>query len=209
VILCIRKQKLFIIAAATVIMFFPLNILLKNLQTSELLVLREPSNGKIAFVLANPRGNYAWCFNIRNTANAETARKFLASKGLNHINLWISAGTAAEPLNALAHTARNNTVSKIIHITRTPFKKFQLLPANISYENINAPLSNWSKKENSATFFMQKSKTGFEYFNPQAILPLCVVFDAETNLLTLTQGNKTIRKIFPNSNITEYSVYEL
>ncbi len=208
-LLCIRNRKIFIISGAAVIMFFPLNMLLVRLQSPQLLAIREPSDGKIAFVLADPRGNYAWCFNIQDTASAETARKFITAKGLSHTNMWIISGTAANRFNALNSFTRNNTVGKIIHITRAPFKKSQLLPRNVVYENINAPLANWRKKENSATFFIQKSKTGFEYFNPRAILPLYVFFDTETNLLNITQGNKTVTKELPNSNITEYSVYEL
>ena len=208
-VLCIREKKIFVTAIVTVIMFFPFNSLLIPLQKSEILTLREPSDGKVAFVLANPQARYAWAFNLRSTGAVEKARKFLASKGLNHINIYIVSGSSSTTLNALSTAAENIRIGKIVHITRYPFKKTNLPVRDSVYENICAPQTKWMQKEKLNTFFVQKSKIGFEYFNPQAIIPLCAVFDLETNILEIRQGRKIVKKELPNSNITEYSLYEL
>lgn len=208
-LLYIRNKKYFVFAATFLLFFFPLNTLFCRLQKSELLVIYEPIGNESAFVLADVPGNYAWAFNINSPQSIELARKFLAAKGINHINSWIMYGNTKNKLKSLENGMKNMKIQKIVHISRSDLPFEDDFKSQMFYQRINSPYSEWTVKDNLTNFFRKKSQIGFEYFNPQTILPLCVIFDSGKHELSFRQNDKTKIVKYINSNILEYSVYEL
>lgn len=209
VLLRFRNRTAFIFSLIFVLIFFPVGMLAGRLQKSELLVIREPSGADIAFVLSEPSANYAWCFNINDTVSAELARKFLASRGISNVNLWIQRGSAQNRNQALINSLKNMKIGRVMHISRTVFPAEGDFFSKVIYERKAENINNWEFKTGMNVFFCKKNQIGFEYFNPRVILPLSVVFDRETQMLVFeSAGGREIRKI-KNSNLLEYFVYEL
>ncbi|MBR2508712.1 MAG: ComEC/Rec2 family competence protein [Lentisphaeria bacterium] len=208
-IMYVRNKKYFVCGTLFILFFFPVSSMLGKLQKNALLIIRDNTSNETAFVLAEPQSSFAWCFNIQNTQSIELARKFLGAKGINHINIWMFHGSSKNKLNALVNGAKNLKILKIIHIARSdmPFKS-DFLSSSI-YERHNQKLNDWEITENQIRFFRKKTLSGFEYFNPQAIIPLYVKFDSEKQLLSFAENDKIKTEKLANSNILEYSVYEL
>ena len=207
-VLCVRNKKVFTCSMVFLIMFLPANTLLNDQQKAELLLIRNPSDNQCAFVLADPAGDYAVCFNAADAKSMELARKFIASKGINHFNLYVMRGVGKNQLNALAAAVSNLDIGKVIHISRRKLPDEFQLPSDTIYEHIRNSSAQWEISQNSCRFFRKKAQFGFEYFNTEAIIPLCIIFDSENQTVAVGENteNKTVWK---NSNLLEYSVYGL
>lgn len=205
----VRNKLAFTAAMVFLLAFFPCAVLAARFQKAQLLVLRDPSDNMTAFVLADPKANYSWAYNIQNGKNMEIARKFLASKGINHLNVWIQYGSAKNKINALTMTAKNLKINKVIHISRKPLTERSMLGNDIIYDFRRQTGTEIRQKEKLNCFFRKKSQFGFEYFNPEAILPLCVIFDSENQTLIFRHNGEEYTKNWINSNLTEYFVYDI
>lgn len=205
----VRNKIAFTAALVTLISFFPCAILAARLQKPQLLLLRDPSSNQTAFVLADSRANYSWAYNIQNPQSMEIARKFLSSKGINHLNLWVQHGSAKSRINALNNAAKNLHISKVIHISRSPLSEKSALPAETVYDFRRQIGTKTDVKEKISRFFRKKDQFGFEYFDPEAILPLYVFFDNAKQTLFCSKNGKKHIKQWPNSNLTEYYIYDI
>lgn len=209
IILVCRNKMVFICSGVLIVMFFPVAVLCSDFQKNELLVIREPSSGQVSFVLADGRSKYAWCFNIQSSAEAEIARKFLSAKGINNMNLWVQYGNSQSKFNALKNIMKNIDVYKMIHISRSDFTEKSDFISGVVYEQHPGRLDDWEVKEPLCRFFRKKNQIGFEYFNTEAIIPLCIVFDDNSMEMVLSRNNTVEKRKWINSNILEYIVYEL
>ena len=118
-------------------------------------------------------------------------------------------GNAKNKLDALTNGSKNLKLLKIIHISRSALPFQDSIQGHTVYERSNLKLTAWEINENQIRFFRKKTLSGFEYFNPRAIIPLCVKFDSEKQELSFSENNKTKTEKLINSNLLEYSVYEL
>ena len=151
-LLYIRNRKFFVCGVLFILFFFPLSTIAGRFQKSELLVIRDISNNEAAFVFADPQGNFSWAFNIQSTQCMELARKFLASKGLNHLNLWVMCGNAKNKLDALTNGSKNLKLLKIIHISRSALPFQDCIQGHTVYERSNLKLTAWEINENQIRF---------------------------------------------------------
>ncbi len=204
----VRNKAVFTISFVVLAAFFPCGVLLARLQKPQIMLIRNPSDNQTAFVLADRRANYAWAYNIQNSQSAEIARKFLASKGINHLNLWVQYGSSKNKLNAFKTAANNLRIKQIIHISRKADENMMQFNDTI-YNFRRAKGTNIDFRQGISRFFRKKNQFGFEYFNHDAILPFSAVCDTETQMLNFRSGGKEKIEHWTNSNITEYFIYDI
>ena len=114
-----------------------------------------------------------------------------------------------EFLLSAAVTAKNLKINKVIHISRKPLTERSMLGNDIIYDFRRQTGTEIRQKEKLNCFFRKKSQFGFEYFNPEAILPLCVIFDSENQTLIFRHNGEEYTKNWINSNLTEYFIYDI
>ncbi|MBR2723536.1 MAG: ComEC/Rec2 family competence protein [Lentisphaeria bacterium] len=204
----VRNKAVFTVSFVVLAAFFPCGVLLARLQKPQVMLIRTPADNQTAFVLADRRANYAWAYNIQNSQSAEIARKFLASKGINHLNLWIQYGSSKNKLNAFSSAASNLRIKQIIHISRKADENMMQGKGTI-YNFRRAKGTNIDFRQGVSRFFRKKNQFGFEYFNHGVILPLSAVCDTETQILKFRSGGKEKIEHWTNSNITEYFIYDI
>ena len=205
----VRNKFVFTGAAAFLLAFFPYASFAAKFQKPQLLLLRDPSDNQIAFVLADSGTGYSWAYNIQNVKSMEIVRKFLASKGINHLNLWIQHGSARGKISALTAASGYLKINKVIHIARKPFAEKSMMNSDTVYDFRRHTGTEIREKEKFNHFFRKKNQFGFEYFNPEAILPLCVISDSENQMLIFRKNGSEHVKYWINSNLTEYFIYDI
>lgn len=209
IIITSRDKKLFTAGVVFLSAFFPCSVMYKKVLKNELLMIHDPSSSQTAFVLALPRSDYAWAYNIQNGESMELARKFLASKGIYHLNMWVQYGSAKNKISALEKTSGNLKIYDFIHFARSELADDIKLPSDMFYTHIAQISPEFDFKKGISRFFRKKNQLGFEYFNPEAIIPICVVSDNETQRVSVRKNGIEHTKQWMNSNLLEYSVYEL
>lgn len=207
-LICAKNKLIFTVAGVFVIMIFPVTALLSRLQPEALLIIRSPYSENAAFIYADPSGDFSWSCNIRDTESAEIARKFLSSRGINHINFYFVGGSAGNTVRAMQKIQENIRINELIHLQRRKkIKSFELHP-NTFYKHSAQQVSNWEYSRNLNKFFCKKSQIGFEYFTPKTSSPLKVIFDSNNALLKIDHNGKHNEQKMENSNILEYFIYE-